>query len=125
MRSASNSSMTPTYRSAGRAGRSRDRGPHRVSRRRRPGRWLEATRANQDRQGDGRRESARSPLETIFDDRSKNRRVTGPIEFAIDGKALTAWTFDIGPGRRNQPRKAVFVAEKPIGYPGGPRSRST
>lgn len=60
-----------------------------------------------------------APLETIFDDRSKNRRVTGPIEFAIDGKAPTAWTFDIGPGRRNQPRKAVFVAEKPIGYPGG------
>jgi len=60
-----------------------------------------------------------APLEAIFDDRSKARRVTGPIEYAIDGKPLTAWTFDIGPGRRNLPRKAVFVAEKPISHSGG------
>ena len=38
-------------------------------------------------------------------------RVTGPVEFAIDGKDETAWGIDAGPGRRNQPRKAVFVAE--------------
>ncbi|SIO24182.1 Planctomycete cytochrome C [Singulisphaera sp. GP187] len=60
-----------------------------------------------------------APLEAIFDDRSKTPRVTGPIEYAIDGKAPTAWTFDLGPGRRNQPRKAVFVAEKPIAHAGG------
>jgi mono/diheme cytochrome c family protein len=53
-------------------------------------------------------------LEPIFSDKSNRRRVTGPIEFAIDGKEETAWGIDAGPGLRNQPRKAVFVAEKPI-----------
>jgi mono/diheme cytochrome c family protein len=53
-------------------------------------------------------------LERIFDDKSKRRRVTGPVEFAIDGKDETAWGIDAGPGLRNQPRKAVFVAESPI-----------
>jgi mono/diheme cytochrome c family protein len=58
-------------------------------------------------------------LEPIFDDRSKRKRLTGPIEFAIDGKDETAWGIDAGPGLRNQPRKAVFVAEKPISNEGG------
>ena len=43
-------------------------------------------------------------------DKSGKRRVTGPIEYAIDGKDETAWGIDAGPGRRNQPRKAVFRA---------------
>src|SRR5207244_1953495 len=47
-------------------------------------------------------------------DRSKKKRVTGPIAFAIDGKDDTAWGIDAGPGRRNEPRVAVFVPEKPI-----------
>jgi mono/diheme cytochrome c family protein len=55
-----------------------------------------------------------TPLEKIFYDKTDRRRVTGPVEFAIDGKEETAWGIDIGPGRRNQPRKAVFVLEKPI-----------
>jgi mono/diheme cytochrome c family protein len=58
-------------------------------------------------------------LEPIFDDKSKRRRVTGPVDFAIDGKDETAWGIDAGPGLRNQPRKAVFVAEKPISNEGG------
>jgi hypothetical protein len=58
-------------------------------------------------------------LAPIFDDRSKRRRVTGPIEYAIDGKDETAWTTDIGPGRSNVPRKAVFVFEEPIAFPKG------
>ncbi|MGH9935948.1 MAG: PSD1 and planctomycete cytochrome C domain-containing protein [Blastocatellia bacterium] len=58
-------------------------------------------------------------LGPIYDDKSKRRRVTGPIEFAIDGKDETAWGIDAGPGLRNQPRKAVFVAEKPIANDGG------
>src|SRR5262245_36380522 len=58
-------------------------------------------------------------LEPIYDDKSKRRRVTGPIEFAIDGKDETAWGIDAGPALRNQPRKAVFVAEKPIANEGG------
>ncbi|PQO45984.1 PSD1 and planctomycete cytochrome C domain-containing protein [Blastopirellula marina] len=48
-----------------------------------------------------------------------DKRVTGPISFAIDGDSQTAWTTDNDPGRRNQPRKAVFVFEKPVGYPSG------
>jgi dsRNA-specific ribonuclease len=60
-----------------------------------------------------------TPLESIFDDRSKKRRVTGPVEFAIDGKDETAWGTDAGPGRRNQARKAVFTAEKPVSFRGG------
>jgi mono/diheme cytochrome c family protein len=58
-------------------------------------------------------------LEPIFDDRSKRKRVTGPIEFAIDGKDETAWGIDAGPGLRNVPRKAVFIAETPITNEGG------
>jgi mono/diheme cytochrome c family protein len=58
-------------------------------------------------------------LEPIFDDRSKRRRVTGPIAFAIDGKDETAWGIDAGPGRRNVPRNAVFVLEKPVSFPAG------
>src|SRR5207237_1076781 len=58
-------------------------------------------------------------LDKIYDDKSGKRRVTGPIDYAIDGKDETAWGTDAGPGRRNQPRKAVFVAEKPISFPKG------
>jgi len=53
-------------------------------------------------------------LEPKFDDKSGKRRVTGPIEYAIDGKDETAWTLDAGAGLRNQARKAVFVLEKPV-----------
>jgi hypothetical protein len=58
-------------------------------------------------------------LEPIFDDKSKRKRMTGPVTFAIDGKDETAWGIDAGPGLRNQPRKAVFIAEKPISNEGG------
>jgi hypothetical protein len=58
-------------------------------------------------------------LERIYDDKSKRRRVTGPIAYAIDGKDETAWGIDVGPGRSNVPRKAVFVLEKPITFPKG------
>jgi hypothetical protein len=58
-------------------------------------------------------------LEPEFDDKSGKRRPYGPIEFAIDGKDDTAWGIDAGPGRRNQPRKAVFVPEKPLSFTNG------
>ncbi len=60
-------------------------------------------------------------LEPNFFDKTDKNRVTGPIDFAIDGKDETAWGIDQGPGRRNQPRNAVFVPEKPFGYEGGTR----
>ncbi|MBY0512324.1 MAG: DUF1549 and DUF1553 domain-containing protein [Gemmataceae bacterium] len=53
-------------------------------------------------------------LEKCYDDKSGKRRVTGPVAFAIDGKDDTAWGIDAGPGRRNVPRTAVFVPEKPV-----------
>ncbi len=58
-------------------------------------------------------------LESNFHDKSKTSRNTGPVQFAIDGKGETAWGIDAGPGRRNQERKAVFQAERPVGYAGG------
>jgi hypothetical protein len=59
------------------------------------------------------------PLEMNFDDRSSKKRVTGPVEYAIDGKNETAWGIDAGPGRRNQERKAVFNAADNVAKPGG------
>ncbi len=58
-------------------------------------------------------------LEANFYDKSNKRRVTGPVDFAIDGNDDTAWGIDAGPGRRNVPRNAVFVADQPFGYEGG------
>ena len=58
-------------------------------------------------------------LEANFFDKTDKRRVTGPVAFAIDGKDDTAWGIDAGPGRRNQPRNAVFVFEKPVSYENG------
>jgi hypothetical protein len=50
---------------------------------------------------------------------AEEKRVTGPVTFAIDGDARTAWGIDAGPGRRNRSRKAVFVPESPIENPDG------
>jgi hypothetical protein len=55
-----------------------------------------------------------TPLLAMYDDKSKKRRVTGPIEFAIDGKDETSWGHDAGPVARNLPRKAVFVLAEPL-----------
>jgi hypothetical protein len=62
---------------------------------------------------------AEKELDPLYNDKSNKRRVTGPIEYAIDGKDETAWSTDLDPGRRNVPRKAVFVLEKPVSFPGG------
>ncbi len=60
-----------------------------------------------------------APLDTIYDDKSGRKRNTGPVSFAIDGKDETAWGIDVGPGRRNQPRQAVFVPRSRSAFPGG------
>jgi mono/diheme cytochrome c family protein len=57
---------------------------------------------------------AEAEIEPMHDDKTGRRRVTGPIEYAIDGKDETAWGHDIGPERRNEPRKAVFQLEQPV-----------
>lgn len=58
-------------------------------------------------------------IASTFWDKTSRRRVTGPIEFAIDGIDETAWGIDNGPGRRNQPRQAVFVFAEPVDFPEG------
>ena len=60
-----------------------------------------------------------TPLDAIHDDKSGTKRVTGPVAFATDGKDETAWGHDVGPGRRNLPRKAVFSLEAPIRHEKG------
>ena len=61
-------------------------------------------------------ESENTPLAPFARDQdaAKDKRVTGPVSYAIDGNDKTAWGIDAGPGRRNVPRNAVFVLEKPI-----------
>ncbi len=53
-------------------------------------------------------------LDKLYFDKTDKRRVTGPIDFAIDGNDETAWGHDAGPILRNLPRKAVFNLETPI-----------
>ncbi|HSH15380.1 MAG TPA: DUF1553 domain-containing protein, partial [Verrucomicrobiae bacterium] len=55
----------------------------------------------------------------VFPDKENHKRTTGPIDFATDDCEDTAWTIDIGPGRRNEPRNAVFEAGKPVSHEGG------
>ncbi len=50
----------------------------------------------------------------LFPDKDNKRRVLGEVDFAIDGFEMSAWSIDGGPGRRNQPRKAVFQLEEPL-----------
>ena len=54
------------------------------------------------------------PLEPNFYDKSDKVRITGGVAYAIDDKDETAWGIDQGPGRRNQPRVAIFVPEQPV-----------
>jgi mono/diheme cytochrome c family protein len=58
-------------------------------------------------------------LEPNFDDKSGKRRVTGPVNYAIDGDDLTAWGIDAGAGRRNVERKAVFTAATNVAFAKG------
>src|SRR5665213_2062649 len=53
-------------------------------------------------------EQAEGDLETPFYDKTTTKRTVGPVKFAIDGNANSAWGINAGPGRRNQDRKAVF-----------------
>jgi hypothetical protein len=53
-------------------------------------------------------------LAANFDDNSKRKRTLGPIGFAMDGKDETAWGIDVGGGRSNVPRNAVFNFAEPM-----------
>ncbi len=58
----------------------------------------------------------RTTLPEIYRDRDpdKDDRVTGAVEYAIDKDPKTAWSTDMGPGRRNQDRHAIFVPAEPV-----------
>ena len=63
-------------------------------------------------------------LEPEFQSESRNRekgdkRIYGPVQFAIDDQDDTAWGIDAGPGRRNVARQAVFIPERPIAFTNG------
>ena len=58
-------------------------------------------------------------LEPEFTDKTDKKRIYGPVAFAIDGKDDTAWGIDAGPGRRNQPRKAVFLPDTALAFTNG------
>jgi hypothetical protein len=60
-----------------------------------------------------------APLPARYQTKSGTLKLGGPAALAIDGQDSTGWSTDAGPGLRNQSRKAVFVADKPIGYPSG------
>lgn len=64
-------------------------------------------------------ENERQQLPLKYADKKGVRGFTGPVAYAIDGDNTTAWGINPGPGRFNEPREAVFRAEKPFGYPEG------
>lgn len=58
-----------------------------------------------------------SPDTTVhpnFNEKTPVKRVFGPVSYALDGDNNTAWSSDLGPGRRNFESVAVFAAEKPL-----------
>jgi len=63
--------------------------------------------------------NAEQPIPAILQDGFKEKRITGPVEWAIDGKDETAWGIDAGPAMRNQDRTAIFIAETNIAFPNG------
>ena len=56
---------------------------------------------------------------SVFPHKEGSERLTGPIHFAYDDCVDTAWDLFAGHGRSNQPRKAVFVFDKPISHGSG------
>ena len=59
-----------------------------------------------------------TPVPRNFNEKTPVHRVIGPAAYAIDGKDDTAWSNDLGPGRRNTPCAAVFILEKPLTHDG-------
>jgi mono/diheme cytochrome c family protein len=54
-----------------------------------------------------------TPVHPNFNEKTPVHRVQGPASYAIDGKEDTAWSSELGPGRRNFESIAVFALEKP------------
>jgi mono/diheme cytochrome c family protein len=48
----------------------------------------------------------------LFNEKTPVHRVIGPASYAIDGKEDTAWSSDLGPGRRNLESELVVTLDK-------------
>lgn len=60
------------------------------------------------------------PLGPEYPDKDVKRTMTtGPVAMAIDGKQETAWSTDLGPGRSNVARYAIFRLAQPLLVPPG------
>lgn len=55
-----------------------------------------------------------TPVHPNFNEKEPKKRFIGPASYAVDDNDDTAWSSDLGPGRRNFESAAVFAAEKPI-----------
>ena len=60
-----------------------------------------------------------TPTPDVLQAGFKEKRLTGPVAWAIDGKEETAWGIDAGPGLRNQDRTALFSAASNVAFPEG------
>lgn len=63
-------------------------------------------------------EAEQDPAWRTHLDKDQPRR-HGPVAFAIDGDAKTAWRADRGPGRRNRSSVGVFQFAEPVTLPPG------
>lgn len=75
--------------------------------------WVKFTKALADFSND------EQPIPPVLQAGFKEPRITGPVEWAIDGKDETAWGIDAGPALRNQDRTAIFIAETNVAFPSG------
>lgn len=57
---------------------------------------------------------AEKKLGPEWPNKGEDNRVTGPVSMAIDRRGHTAWTTDLGPGRSNQSREAIFILDQPL-----------
>ncbi|MDM4017234.1 PSD1 and planctomycete cytochrome C domain-containing protein [Roseiconus lacunae] len=71
------------------------------------------------------RSPEQADLKSRYDNRKKTKRVTGGIEYAIDGDATTAWTNEVDTPQSNIPQIAWFELAEPIEIPEGQHASLT
>ncbi|HVJ46547.1 MAG TPA: DUF1549 domain-containing protein, partial [Luteolibacter sp.] len=60
-----------------------------------------------------------TPVRDCFNEKKPVRRVIGPASYAIDGSEETAWSNEVGAGRRNRECAITFLTESPVSTEGG------
>lgn len=71
------------------------------------------------------RSPAEADLKTRYDNKKKEKRITGGIHFAIDGDEKTAWTNEVDTPQSNTPNVAWFAFEQPFEVPEGQKATVT